>query len=97
MEKWDSSLSVEKDGADRGMQARQASTQSLNNPQPLHKQQKRMSVPAMQLADDVSGLIRTSTNSSVRNKGNKIDLKEIQEEENEGNEGTWVKYFTLLC
>ena len=87
MEKWDSSNSVEKMGVDRALAARQASTQSLNNPLPLHKQTKRMSVPAMNLADDVQALVRTNTQSSVRTRVNKGDLKGIQEEHEELNEG----------
>ena len=92
MEKWDSSNSVEKMGAaDRALAARQASTQSLNNPLPLHKQAKRMSVPAMNLSDDVAALVRTNTQSSVRTRV-KGDLTGIEEEHEELNEGKFHEF-----
>ncbi|CAG7827515.1 unnamed protein product [Allacma fusca] len=86
MEKWDSINSVENDTPDAlTSQNRKASTHSLNNPLPIHKQAKRMSVPSSMVMIGDLPLVRTNTQSSVRGKGVIGDLVEIQEE-NEINE-----------
>ena len=71
-------------------QGRKASTQSLNNPLPMHKQTKRMSVPTMPSGEvPLTNMTRNNTANSMRKVGVGGDLKGIEEidEADESNLG----------